>query len=151
MKGFLSKVEMTLLQELDKKDERKLEDWSKGIKGLRNNLANIEQVIVPTDKTNSFCVNETDKYIDWVEQYLKELATDVNKLRLAKIYNDTIELLQSKLEVTNQRSQGTSEWWELSHPPHMDCVACTGIGYPNLSKTSILVHSWFSCNQLCKF
>ena len=47
-----------------------------------------EKVHILTDKTNTFRIVDTDKYVYWMEKKLREQATQITRDELVKIYKD---------------------------------------------------------------
>ena len=49
-----------------------------------------DKVHIFINKTNTFKLVDTDKYIKWMETKLQEQATEINGNKLTKIYNNTM-------------------------------------------------------------
>jgi hypothetical protein len=75
LEQFLEDVEFEILAML----KRGNEDYapsprSKAVNGLLANLQGQDQVVVPTDKTNSFRLVDSTDYIRWVKAHLNASA-----------------------------------------------------------------------------
>eukprot|EP00957_Ditylum_brightwellii_P014432 1086561-Ditylum_brightwellii.AAC.1 len=47
--------------------------------------------MVPTDKTNSYTVMSTQKYIEWVVKHLADAAEQVPRTEVVKIHKEAVE------------------------------------------------------------
>jgi hypothetical protein len=80
LEQFLEEVEFEILAML----KRGNEDYapsprSKAVNGLLANLQGQDQVVVPTDKTNSFRLIDSKEYIRWVKAHLYTSAKVVSR------------------------------------------------------------------------
>ena len=75
---------------------------SSQIKDLSVVLSNSTKVVVPTDKTNSFIIIETDKYIEWVKKHLDKATIFSLTEKIKEIFDSANELLLGMEEVFDQ-------------------------------------------------
>ena len=97
-KRFLKEVAYTILKQVDELDEARM--WiqtpgiSKSFKNLQKKLSELDVVVVPTDKTNSFKVVKTKQYINWMGNQLRDDATVTTKAKLGKVHEEALTLLK---------------------------------------------------------
>ena len=103
IKSFLYQLEMELLNELlhcktTKKNER-LQD----IEDLMSTInANKHSLVVPTDKTNSFRVLETEIYDASVKGHLLKSGEEVNRAKIIEMYGNAHILLKQNQEALSK-------------------------------------------------
>jgi hypothetical protein len=66
---------------------------SKAVNGLLANLQGQDQVVVPTDKTNSFRLVDSTDYIRWVKAHLNASAKVVSRHHLMEVLQSGQDLL----------------------------------------------------------
>ena len=91
IEAFLVGIEAAILAQHDKLDEKSMliqtSTIGKQIKHLLHEIRDIDVVVVPTDKTNSFQVVHTQQYVRWMENQLDKVATRTTKKKLGEVYD----------------------------------------------------------------
>ena len=98
VEAFLQTLENELLQQAFKiKHKKATNSRSERIKDLQQTLKkDIYNVVIPTDKTNSFKVVNTDHYIKWVLDHLKKNGKEIPRATLTEVSEKAQELLDEK-------------------------------------------------------
>jgi len=66
-----------------------------GFKTLQKKLRDLDVVVVPTDKTNSFQVVKTEQYIKWMANQLDVDAKLTTKQKLGEVHEEAKTLLEA--------------------------------------------------------
>mgnify|MGYP001787478984 FL=1 len=98
---FLQLLEEEILREaLDKVDTKGTNPKSHKIKTLQQKLRNkADQVVVPTDKTNSFRTVSKSNYSKWVISHLAKNAKEVPRSQLTDVQKLAFDILRDKTEL----------------------------------------------------
>ena len=86
MEGFLKEVEKQLITIVTEEDLSFKKDCDKAISQLLENLRESDQVVIATDKTNSFKLITLEKYKKWVLEHLQQSAKEIDRERMVEIY-----------------------------------------------------------------
>ena len=93
VEAFLIEIERKLITEFDNLKKPKVSDRAKKINELQKKLKDMEEVIIPTDKTNSFKIILLRDYKRWV---LETLMTDAREIEVTTLTN-TLEKAEALL------------------------------------------------------
>jgi hypothetical protein len=66
-------------------------------------MDDIEIVVIPTDKTNSFRFVKTKDYITWVQQHLNQYGKVIDRSKLIEVTEKAMELLEEKREMLSEK------------------------------------------------
>ena len=91
VEGFLKELETKLIEQVTKE---KLVNKPRDeiICNLLIKLKNSNEVVIATDKTNSFQTVTIEKYKDWVEEHLETSAKEIDIKRIIEIFDLAIEM-----------------------------------------------------------
>lgn len=84
LESFLTKVEMELTSVVKRYDEKvaAIDVGSQQVHDILKELGKTSEVLVPTDKTNSFVLVEAENYVKWVKQHLSKNAKEISRSRV---------------------------------------------------------------------
>ena len=91
VEGFLKEIEQQLIAQVNNENYSKKKERDKIIAQLLENLRKSSQVVIATDKTNSFQVISTEQYKIWVLEHLQKFAKEIDRQRLVNIFNTAKE------------------------------------------------------------
>ena len=100
VESFLKEVEQQLITQVNEEDFSFKKKRDKTIVLLLENLRKSDQVVIATDKTNSFQVIPIEKYKIWVLGHLNKSAKEIERKRLVEIFEvaqETKTLLEETL------------------------------------------------------
>ena len=106
VESFIKEVEQHLITIVNEEDLSKSKDRDKTITLLLENLRKSSQVVIATDKTNSFQVIPLEKYKKWVLQHLQKSAKEIKRERLVDLYKiaqDTKLKIEDSLSEKEER------------------------------------------------
>ena len=91
VEGFLKELKTKLIEQVTKE---KLVNKPRDeiICNLLIKLKNLNEVVIATDKTNSFQTVTIEKYKDWVEEHLETSAKEIDIKRIIEIFDLAIEM-----------------------------------------------------------
>ena len=98
----MHEVEHKLIAQVHEERNLLKKERDKTIIQLLKKLKDSEDVVIATDKTNSFEVVSTEKYINWVREHLKTSAKEIKRERLVEIFKIAQE---TKLELKDTLSE----------------------------------------------
>jgi hypothetical protein len=81
---------------------------SKAVNGLLANLQGQDQVVVPTDKTNSFRLVDSKDYIRWVKTHLNASAKVISRHHLMEVLQSGQDLLDEMEGLMGRRKLNLS-------------------------------------------
>ena len=99
---FLKEVEQQLIKIVNEEDLSKNNDRVKTIALHLENLRKSSQVVIATDRTNSFQVIPLEKYKKWVLEHLRKSAKEIKRERLVELYGIAQE---TKLKIEDSLSE----------------------------------------------
>jgi len=107
VEAFLDDVVHTLLKDLNKGKEIPETNKAREIRLLAKSLQEEEsQVVVPTDKTNSFRIVKKEKYISWVNNHLESAASEISTDKLQFIFGEAEKLLGELDDTLSEDERG---------------------------------------------
>ena len=75
----------------------------KVIEKLLINLRNSNEVVIATDKTNSFQVVPIDKYKMWVEEHLESSAKEIRVKIIIEIFDLAMEMQEKYKDILSEK------------------------------------------------
>ena len=131
-RNFLKWSEQQLITQAHENDPIPKKERNKTVVQLLRNLQKSEEVIIATDKPNSFQVISIKRYIKWVKDHLRESAKEIERERLVEIFNLAQE---TKLELEGTLSEKeltflskTLEFRSIPTPPSCNISHRSRIG-----------------------
>ena len=95
LETFLREVETTLIDQLNSTKHYHESEKSKAINSLQKDLKLSSNVVLPTDKTNSFFLADIDTAESWIQNHINKDATKTTRSRVIEAYKQGEEIFES--------------------------------------------------------
>ena len=105
VEAFILDVQKTLLQQLEEAEPKPGTKRARDIRNLEKEMKDLEAVVVPTNKMNSFLPVALGEYKEMVLKHLEKRATEISFERLSSMHSESLKILEKYGKIMSKGEQ----------------------------------------------